>query len=924
MTRPDGNDSDEVKHLRAKTVSWAESVRTNHFKADDAWYCLNNTIMKTVEYPLMATTMTKDELTHVIAPILKAGLPRSKVQSQLPRALVHGSLESQGLNLHHPYHTQLIQHLLAVLRHGTRPTITGHLLRCGMESLVLELGSGKPFWDLPFELWGPLATECWLAKTWKHLDTTDLALRGPVATIPLQRTQDSYLMERFVEAGYRKGNLARLNRIRMTLHVVTVADIVSADGLTLEPNTVAGHRLDRQSPYDWPRSVDPSPSDREFWRSALRHSLCTSPKSDRLNTALGAWLLPQDNLWNWWYSPSDNRLLHRNDKDWEVWNYRPEMSNRKFQLSDTTLPTLPADAQRANVVRQPHGNLVQLRTRGVQVMPSQPEHIAPTSLSDHLSHIDKDLQWAIHHCRVPDDGKAIAEAIQSHNAIAVSDASLKHSFGTAAFVIEGKDSSNRALGINIVPGPIQDGNSYRCELAGLIGAVTLVNSICSRQDITSGSIRVACDNKSTLLVFRPGFIPEPTKESFDLVSILWTLLKQSPIHWLPEHVKGHQVGKKNRAFLTRTEILNDEMDNLAKAYWNILLQDGHSMDAPTSPLTHEGWTIWRKSTQEKLPSPHPQTLYPILQDADTIDYWTSPQDLQQTPRLSLEAIQQIDWQICRDAMLQLELPRRRWVTKHGSENCGVGITQVFWQKQEDNSCPRCGLPEDTKHVLICQGEDAESIYLTHIPKITSYMESSCTHPDIQAAILSRIDHFRHQVHPNLPPGICAEVRQAVHAQDQIGWKNFLEGLPARHWQRIQQRHYDRHSISNHTGRRWLQLLLLRLHHLAHDLWEHRNDILHNPKSQRNQAMIYQLHLELYSEYSRGPQDLPPRDRARFALPLGSLLLKSVAYKEAWLINVTSARHRQARRRLEVEDQLAASLQRSRIFQFCITGKLPKV
>jgi hypothetical protein len=369
------------------------------------------------------------------------------------------------------------------------------------------------------------------------------------------------------------------------------------------------------------------------------------------------WSLTQDNFWNWWYSPQDNRILHRTVDDWEVWEYRPELSNRKFQLSSVTLPSLPSDAQRANVFRQPHGNLVQLRSRGIQVSPPPPTQAAPSSLQDHLTRVDEDLQWAIQHSRVPDEGKTIAEAIQSHNAIAVSDASLKHSFGTAAFVIEGKDSSNRALGINIIPGPIQDGDSYRCELAGLIGTVTLVNTICSKHNITSGSIKVACDNKSTLYIFRPGFIPELTKESFDLVSILWTLVKCSPIHWLPEHVKGHQIGKKQRAFLTRTEILNDEMDNLAKAYWNILYQDGHSMIAPTSPLAHEGWTIWRKSTQEKLPSPHPQTLYPILQDADTLEYWTTPQELQQTPRLPLEAIQHIDWQACRDAMLQLDLPR---------------------------------------------------------------------------------------------------------------------------------------------------------------------------------------------------------------------------------------------------------------------------
>jgi hypothetical protein len=143
--RPDGDCSDQVKRLRKKTIQWAENIRTGHVDADDAWYCLINTILKTVEYPLMATTMTKEELTHVIAPMLEAGLPRSGIQKKLARVLVHGPLDVQGLGIPHPHTTQLIQHIQAILRHGTRPTLTGHLLRCNMESLQLELGTEKPF-----------------------------------------------------------------------------------------------------------------------------------------------------------------------------------------------------------------------------------------------------------------------------------------------------------------------------------------------------------------------------------------------------------------------------------------------------------------------------------------------------------------------------------------------------------------------------------------------------------------------------------------------------------------------------------------------------------------------------------------------------------------------------------------------------------
>ena len=155
-----------------------------------------------------------------MAPVLKFGLSASSIQKNLPRDLLYGPVDVQGSNIHHPFYTQLIQRLLAILWHGTQPTITGHLLRCGMEQLTLELGTGTPFWQLPPELWSVLATSGWLKSTWLDLAATKLTLQGPLPTLPLLRAQDKFLSDCFIRAGYRKGTLYLLNLIRMALQVI--------------------------------------------------------------------------------------------------------------------------------------------------------------------------------------------------------------------------------------------------------------------------------------------------------------------------------------------------------------------------------------------------------------------------------------------------------------------------------------------------------------------------------------------------------------------------------------------------------------------------------------------------------------------------------------------------------------------------------
>jgi hypothetical protein len=87
-------------------------------------------------------------------------------------------------------------------------------------------------------------------------------------------------------------------------------------------------------------------------------------------------------------------------------------------------------------------------------------------------------------------------------------------------------------------------------------------------------------------------------------------------------------------------------------------------------------------------------------------------------------------------------------------------------------------------------------------------------------------------------------------------------------------------------------------------------------------MLQQLHQEIIYEYHRGAENLPPQDRGRFLLPLGDILLKPTAHKQAWLLNVSAARDAEARRQLEQADLHSQSLQRSQIFQWMLSKSIP--
>jgi len=149
----------------------------------------------------------------------------------------------------------------------------------------------------------------------------------------------------------------------------------------------------------------------------------------------------------------------------------------------------------------------------------------------------------VQHASVDDDGLHLSQVIQSGQAVVVSDASLHGTSGASSTLVEGSGPEHRLLCHAQVPGPIKDGDSLRCKLAGNYSAILCVNAICFQHNVTQGSITVACDNISSLWPFKPEYLPNPRDKNLDLMQAVWASVQQSPIDRNPVHVHGHQDQK---------------------------------------------------------------------------------------------------------------------------------------------------------------------------------------------------------------------------------------------------------------------------------------------------------------------------------------------------------------------------------------------
>jgi len=116
-SRPDGLMTNKVNTLKSKALKWADAVQTKCIDPTKAWYSVNHIIMKTIKYPLAATSISKKDMQDLMRPILQAVLPRARIQKHFPHKLVCGTLMSEGFGVYDPSVSQVIEHIHSLLQH---------------------------------------------------------------------------------------------------------------------------------------------------------------------------------------------------------------------------------------------------------------------------------------------------------------------------------------------------------------------------------------------------------------------------------------------------------------------------------------------------------------------------------------------------------------------------------------------------------------------------------------------------------------------------------------------------------------------------------------------------------------------------------------------------------------------------------------
>ena len=859
---PDGSMDDQVTHLRKKAEQWADLLRVKKMNRDAVWYSLTASIMKTIEYPLLATSMSRAQFQFIMAPILVSALPRAGICRYMNRDVIYSLPMHQGMGIQDPFVTQGLRKLFELLHEQCHANpATSFLSSAALCNLATFTGLGPNFLLYPpsRQMLGMIDNSL-CRSLWEFLHIYGIEVRKMVH-IHKQFENDELIMERIYDSSLSTSDLRIFNYCRIFLQVNHLSEVISMDGKGIRRHIWEGirchHVLDTTSWFHQPR---PSNSAWNKFRNILMTVYNTNQNGiflERMN--ITSWNRKQ---WKWFYCPNSLHLyeaitsnsclihpiLHHNHR-------RSQRSVINFLLTGYQGTSIPLSAAPVTIF---------LRQHSISLEPnlSLPQFINNHALPRWTDHLQVQRQGEM---------SEFQQEYLQNNLILVSDGSYKEGVGSAAWIITSKNNQNIFIkGQCPTMGHPTSQDSHRSELFGILGGIFLLRKYILSWDQAKGMITIGCDNTSALAYAFDKYrypVAMSSYPDFDVIQSIRSLCLECTTY-VTLHIPGHQDDYIGPFDFEST--LNIMMDTDAKKMRRTKIPLTDFVSLPNQP--------YQLSFNSKYICKQLQSNIREGISANTMQkYWNKKNQV--TP----VTFPSISWQEVGKAMKQNKIEKRHWIVKHSTGNCGVNAILVHRKKKLIPNCLRCGNYEDSVHVWKCQHSTTSELWDRELDELKLWMISISTAPYI---VESLIEGLRNWYSGSNLRTWCP-LNQAQHV---VGWNNLILGRFHQSWMETQHDHF-RANFSKKSASAWLTKLILQIWKIAWKLWLVRNEYEHeNDAERKNIEFSHSIEVEI----AIGFDNLPHSHRHMFNENEITYLRTTarIDYKRQWLENLQACRFAQ--------------------------------
>ena len=891
---PNGNNAKIVSELKTIALQWGARIRLGNPSPAEAWQALTCTITPKLKYPLPACTLSEEECKSILFPAIRAALPKSRICSMLPGAVRDCPQNYGGLGISSLYHYQCTSRISIMAQQIFQQTPTGFLLIQNIEDLTLETGLYGPIWNMPFDLISKYVSQhSYVYHILKYNAENNISLSIPHETLAPQREGDQPIMLLASQYFSTTAELRSIQRVRLLLGVTHLSDISTANGYKMDITMFDTHlHKHHKNLYDWPSKHHTNVYDIWKWRKLLKYIFCLDNTS--LPLPLGNWVHMNDATWlyTWdYFTTTDNEFLYLNkgENKWERYLKIPH-SHRSYHNQPLHLQEAPTSSLNRVSITRSRNRLQVVSSSSQSNLPPPTETI---SNYDAIRFNPPKIMWFMNSIEHSTTTESLLNHIIDGTALGVSDGSYYPAtdIGACAWIVSTPDGSEYISGGGIIPGPKLDQSAYRSELGGQLGLSLFLTSI-KLPPTATPTITIACDGKAALGKVAIDKCAVHSKDKHvDFISIISELWNDSQLTPLKQHVFGHQdvTGRG----LTMLEKLNCWMDTKAKYIAQVEANNNqqHPNTVPTFILP-SSYTIGLSSivhNKKIITSKIQQSLYSSITKQNYIQ-WLSTKSTHPIDTTKVN----IHWDSLISARKEVPIHMNLFITKWISGFTSSGKYMVRMKLRNNSSCPSCDHPiEDLPHILTCPSVTSTTLRQELLNKLQEWLQRSRTNSSLSSFILQGLtywfhdpNHQQNQRHSNSHHQ--PHLQLAFNSQISIGWYNFLCGFISTSIVNVQQDYFV-HIGSRKSGSRWAASLIIQLWKLIHQIWCHRNTIIHETNKIHSLSGLTPLQQSISIEYEKGYDQFPTSYSSYFHHPLSFILSKHITYQKNWFLIIRSAR-----------------------------------
>lgn len=835
---PTGDETRQTKHMQDIICAWGHSTSTHKISWKHARIAVKSTIGRTLYYPLLATSMNETQCARLQRHILDQTLGKMGIVRTTPTLLATAPVTLGGFGVISIETVQLIRHISLLLQHGQDPnSVTGKLLISTLEYNVLETGyAGDPMQVPPVTY---TTRNTWISNTLNSMSRHDIKIRTTLSGLERWTDDDQFIMELLKDYG-TNALLATINKVRMFLKVVTVSDLLTADGTTFDRDCIQGKRSgSHPNPshfrYGWPSVPSPTSAERAIWTSAIVFQLQINIDQPRTRYGHILWRDNAPQYAQWLYSERDNRLYQRmSSRQWGIWTpvletrrHRTRLSASFYTKSLGQIDTIPNLIRLASI--RFHGlNRVSLINTSRHVFSNYASG-PPPQVTTRISNYQRAQAAFIYN-------------IVMHNGIIYSDGSYANGRSSFAWVAQPPhfeipladiDFSSFWWNSNVVQGPAEEQHSYRAELGGILDAIVQTNAVCETARIAQGSCTLYCDSKGALAASFGSKQPTPRWASFDLVYSIKRALATSPIHWRYVHVKGHQ--DKHKKF--------ERLDNIPQG--NILADHLASKKLQEQDATIPDKSgLWTLTIQGQIICGNiDKRLYMEMYRPKMIAKWAH---LLKLDRSDTGA----DWTSFFRSFSGHPPHKQIMVVKFNARLLPVGTNLKRRRHADTDTCFYCHEEETHAHIIQCRNPELQVTFDAIIEEIKEWLTQH-TSEDIAKDILLIAQYYRNRQWGDNP---LPESTDRVQQQIALGHDAFFAGLWTEQWKQDLDNFFRSRGSKREAGK-WICHIINKIQSIPLEMWKCRNDMRNRDKSQSDLAIQQgELNTLLEEIFDKKPHD----------------------------------------------------------------------